>query len=48
MINFTIEKPDTQLAATLQDKMDNLSKLKGSLGTFEHLASKISLIQQTC
>ena len=47
MKHFIIEKPNQAIAASLQDKIDNLSKPKGSLGTLEQLAFQIGLIQQT-
>ena len=38
MIQFHIEAPDKGLEAALQDKIDNLTKPKGSLGTLEALS----------
>ena len=34
MISFNIQKPDIAIATALQDKIDNLTKPKGSLGPF--------------
>ena len=47
MKHFNIKRPDQGIRAGIKDKIDNLNKPKGSLGTLEDLALKISLIQQT-
>lgn len=46
-MTFSIQPVDTALKAAVTDKIDNLTKPKGSLGRLEELAARICLIQQT-
>ncbi|WP_071146729.1 nicotinate-nucleotide--dimethylbenzimidazole phosphoribosyltransferase [Bacteroides ihuae] len=47
MKTFQITKPDEAIQQALIDKINNLTKPKGSLGRLEELALQIGLIQQT-
>lgn len=47
MQTFNIEKPNEEIRSFLQEKIDNLTKPKGSLGALEKLALQIGWIQQT-
>jgi nicotinate-nucleotide--dimethylbenzimidazole phosphoribosyltransferase len=47
MLQFNIEKPNDEIRSFLQEKIDNLTKPKGSLGTLESLAMQIGWVQQT-
>src|SRR5574344_1739308 len=47
MRNFNITEPDCRIKEKLVDKINNLTKPKGSLGTLEELALQIGLVQQT-
>lgn len=47
MKNFHIEPPHEQIREALIDKINNLTKPKGSLGTLEELALQIGMIQQS-
>jgi nicotinate-nucleotide--dimethylbenzimidazole phosphoribosyltransferase len=47
MIRFNIESPDDGIRSRLQEKTDNLTKPKGSLGMLEDLALQVGRIQQT-
>lgn len=46
-MNFNIEKPNEAIKEKLIDKINNLTKPKGSLGTLEEIAQQVGLIQQT-
>ena len=46
-MRFNIEKPEDEIRPYLQEKIDNLTKPKGSLGALEDLAMQIGWIQQT-
>lgn len=46
-MTFHINRPDETIIPALRDKIDNLTKPKGSLGTLEELALQIGWIQQT-
>lgn len=47
MIQFDIKPLDRTLQPAIIEKIDNLTKPKGSLGRLEQLALQISLVQQT-
>ena len=47
-MQFNIQSTtDTEFRAQVQDKIDNLTKPKGSLGRLESLAAQICMIQHT-
>jgi len=47
MQTFNIQPIDRSFAATIQEKIDNLNKPRGSLGRLEELALQVCLVQQT-
>lgn len=47
MKSFRILKPDEAILPELQQKINNLTKPKGSLGRLEELALQVGLVQQT-
>lgn len=47
MKSFNIARADEAIRSALIDKINNLTKPKGSLGTLEHLALQIGWIQQS-
>lgn len=47
MKQFSIEKPQDDVRQYLQEKIDNLTKPKGSLGMLEDLAMQVGWIQQS-
>ena len=47
MMCFNIEKPKDEIRPYLQEKIDNLTKPKGSLGLLEDIAMQVGWIQQS-
>ena len=47
MKTFDIQPLDKSMQGTIQEKIDNLNKPKGSLGRLEELAMQVCLVQQT-
>ncbi|MDR1882743.1 MAG: nicotinate-nucleotide--dimethylbenzimidazole phosphoribosyltransferase [Prevotella sp.] len=47
MQQFNIGKPDDEIRSCLQEKIDSLTKPKGSLGVLEDLAMQIGWVQQS-
>ncbi|MFR9523730.1 MAG: nicotinate-nucleotide--dimethylbenzimidazole phosphoribosyltransferase [Rikenellaceae bacterium] len=47
MKKFDVKSPDEAIKLTLQEKIDNLTKPKGSLGVLEELALQVGYIQQS-
>ncbi|NDW17808.1 nicotinate-nucleotide--dimethylbenzimidazole phosphoribosyltransferase [Dysgonomonas sp. 216] len=47
MIQFNIEKPNDDVRSYLQEKIDNLTKPKGSLSMLEYLAMQAGWVQQS-
>ena len=47
MQTFCIQEPDKKIVPSLVDKINNLTKPKGSLGRLEELAVQIGTVQQT-
>ena len=47
MMDFQINRPNDKIRSVLQDKINNLTKPKGSLGMLEDLALQIGWIQQS-
>lgn len=47
MKNFQLTRPDEKLRGALQEKINNLTKPKGSLGQLEDLALQVGMIQQS-
>ena len=47
MREFSIDKPNSKITSSLQSKVDNLTKPKGSLGLLEELAVQVGTIQQS-
>ena len=47
MMPFNIEKPNDDILAYLDEKIENLTKPKGSLGMLETLAKQIGWVQQS-
>lgn len=47
MLNFKIVATDRSIESEIEDKIDNLTKPKGSLGRLEELAKQTCLIQHT-
>ena len=47
MKTFHIDRPDERLRPAITDKINNLTKPKGSLGLLEETALQVALVQQT-